>query len=91
MTRFGRISSNKKAINVPMDRARELLNRFASERQAERISDDLPALESKAKNSEAVTDVYLADLAAKHGLKLATLDRAIAHEAVVVVAGDSGS
>ena len=71
---FLRISSNKKAINVQIDLAREALERFCSERRAERIFDDLPALDSKPKNSEQVTDCYLADLAAKHGMKLATFD-----------------
>jgi len=71
---FLRISSNKKAINVEMEKAREALEKFCAERKAERITDDLPALESQPKTSEQVTDFYLADLAAKHGLKLATFD-----------------
>ena len=59
---FLRISTNKKVINAPMDKARELLERFVSERKAERITDDLPALESHPQTSEQVTDHYLADL-----------------------------
>ena len=65
-----------------MDKARELLLKFATERQAEHITDDLPALDSRPATSEQVTDHYLADLAAKHGLKLATLDKNILHAAV---------
>ena len=53
---FLRISTNKKVIGAPMDKARELLETFAAERKAERISDDLPALESRPKRSEEVTD-----------------------------------
>ena len=79
---FLRISSNKKAINVPMDKAREALERFSAERKAERIFDDLPALNSRPKTSEQVTDLYLADLAAKHGMKLATFDEEMTHPAV---------
>ena len=82
---FLRISSNAKAINVPMEKARRALNLFLTERQAKRIPDDLPALESSPQKSDEVTDSYLADLAARHGLKLATLDHRIKHPAVVLV------
>ena len=54
---FLRISSNKRAINVEMDKAREALNRFCGERQPQRINDDLPALDSRPKQSEQVTDI----------------------------------
>ena len=43
---FLRISTNKKVIGAPMDKARELLEKSAAERNAGRISDTLPALES---------------------------------------------
>jgi toxin-antitoxin system PIN domain toxin len=79
---FLRISSNPKAINAPMEKARELLKKFAEERNAEWIPDDLPALRSGAKKSEHVTDLYLAELAVKHEAKLATFDTAIKHSAV---------
>ena len=82
---FLRISTNKKAINAPMEKARELLEKFSRERKAERIGDDLPALDSRPKTSEQVTDSYLADLAAKHGLKLATFDGQIRHGAVALI------
>ena len=83
---FLRISTNQRAINAPMDQAWTLLERFLDERAVERIADDLPALASHAKASEQVTDHYLADLAAKHGLKLATLDRHLSnpHAEVIV-------
>ena len=79
---FLRISTNKKAINAPMETARDLLDKFTAERKADRIPDDLPALESRPKTSDQVTDHYLADLAARHGLKLATLDAGIKHPTI---------
>ncbi len=70
---FLRISTNKKAINAPMKKARDLLERFLEERCITRIPDDLPALQSAARTSEEVTDHYLANLAAKQRSKLATI------------------
>lgn len=76
---FLRISSNKRAVNIPMRKARESLEKFCTERNVERIFDDLSPLDSKPKTSEEVTDLYLADLAQKHGMKLATFDERIVH------------
>ena len=76
---FLRISTNKKAINAPMEEARDLLTRFLEERTVEWIADDLRPLESHPKTSEEVTDHYFADLAAKHGIKFATLDQNLSH------------
>src|SRR5712691_5921363 len=78
---FLRISSNKKAFNFAMDKVREGLSGFCSERKAEWVWDDLRPLDSLPDKSDAVTDFYLADLAAKHGLKLATFDTGIKHPA----------
>ena len=78
---FLRISSNRKAINVEMDKARDALEKFCAERKVEGIFDDLPPLDSKPKISEQVSDFYLADLAARHGMKLATFDEALTHPA----------
>lgn len=83
---FLRISTNNKsAIGLTMDRARNVLERFASERKAGRIPDDLPALESHPRISDQVTDHYLANLAAKHGFKLATFDQQLKHPFVELV------
>lgn len=83
---FIRISTNPKAtINAPMDKAHELLQRFIQERSASRIPDDLPALESKPTKSDEVTDCYLAELAARHDMKFATLDERIRHSAVALI------
>ena len=82
---FLRISTQPRAINAPMDKARELLEKFAATHQAQRIADDLPALNSHPDKSDQVTDTYLADLAAKHGFRLGTLDVGIKHPAAEVV------
>lgn len=72
-------------MQVPMERARELLAKFRAERSAEMIADDLDALASHPKTSLQVTDHYLADLAAKHSLKLATLDGDLKHPSAELV------
>lgn len=82
---FIRISTNKKVINVEMGKAREALSKFIADLKAERIPDDLPALESHPRTSDQVTDHYLADLAAKHGLTLATFDAQLKHPSVELV------
>ena len=83
---FIRISTNPKAtINAPMGKTRELLQRFIEERDASLVADDLPALESKPAKSEDVTDNYLADLAARHNMKLATMDGRVKHPAVMLI------
>jgi toxin-antitoxin system PIN domain toxin len=83
---FLRISTNPKApLNVSMPDARKALEKFLSETAAARIPDDLPALDSKANKSDQVTDCYLADLASKHGLKLATFDAGLKHPSATLV------
>jgi len=82
---FLRISTNKKAIGAPMEQARKLLQQFVADRKAERIADDLPPLDSHAKKSEEVMDLYLANLAAKHGARLGTFDQSITHAAVDLI------
>jgi toxin-antitoxin system PIN domain toxin len=82
---FLRISTNKKVINAPMEKARELLKQFATDRKAVRIANDLAALDSHPAKSEEVTDHYLADLAALHGARLATFDQSLGHASVEVI------
>jgi predicted nucleic acid-binding protein len=82
---FIRISSHKRAYGLPMEAIRKGLQEFAAERKADRIPDDLPALDSRPRTSDQVTDHYLADLAAKHGLKLATFDGQLKHPSVELV------
>jgi predicted nucleic acid-binding protein len=82
---FIRIGSHKKAFGLPMEVLRQSLERFFAERKTVRIPDDLPALDSHPRTSDQVTDHYLADLAAEHGLKLATFDAQLKHSAVELV------
>jgi predicted nucleic acid-binding protein len=82
---FLRISTNQRAFNFAMARAREGLEDFCSQRAVEWVSDDLRPLDSHARVSGEVTDTYLADLATRHGLKFGTLDTRIKHLAAVVV------
>jgi toxin-antitoxin system PIN domain toxin len=82
---FLRISTNPKAIHAPMKKARDLLRKFLIERNASRIPDDLPAMDSHPQKTDQVTDFYLATLADKHGMMLATLDQKIKHAAVVLI------
>jgi predicted nucleic acid-binding protein len=82
---FLRISTQPKAFNKTMKQARQGLRLFLEERAVERLPDDLPALESQPASSGQVTGWYLADLAAKHGHRLATLDNRLQHPAAVMV------
>ena len=82
---FLRISTNPKAYNLSMAIARQALEAFVKAHKVEFVPADLPAIESGAHQSEAVTDSYLAELAARRGMKLATLDTGIAHAAVEVI------
>jgi predicted nucleic acid-binding protein len=82
---FLRISSHPKAINQNMENARRVLEQFVKDSNAEWIPDDLPALKSHARVSDIVTDEYLVELAAKYGLKFATLDGKIINPVVELV------
>ena len=82
---FIRISTNKNAMASLMEKARAGLERFVGFIKGEPISDDLLVLDSHPETSQHVTDHYLADLAAKHGCKLATFDESIDHDAVEVI------
>jgi predicted nucleic acid-binding protein len=84
---FLRIATNTRipGMGIPMQDARDGLEKFAAERKAIRIPDDLPALESRGRTSDQVTDIYLAELATKHGMKLATLDAGIQHPAIELI------
>jgi hypothetical protein len=82
---FLRISTHPKAFGASMADARKLLQGFVAKHAVEFVGADLSALESKANKSEEVTDAYLADLAGRKNLKLATLDSGISHSAVTVI------
>lgn len=83
---FLRISTNPKALNATMATSRQLLESFLRKRESLFIADDLLPLKSSAQRSEHVTDLYLAELAASRGMKLATLDAGISHRTVVFIA-----
>lgn len=82
---FLRISTHPRGLNSEMAGARRLLADFLSKHAVEFVPCDLAALESQAARSDGVTDLYLADLASRKGMTLATLDRGIAHPAVEIV------
>lgn len=82
---FLRISTNPKALNVAMTDARKALESFYEGTRAERIPADVGGLESYAPKHAQLTDRYLADLAHKHRMKLATLDTGLKHHAVEVI------
>ncbi len=81
---FLRISTQPK-FGATMEQARSALKKLAEERSADWVADDLPALDSRAAGTKQVMDCYLCDLAAKHGLKLATLDTGITHPAADII------
>jgi toxin-antitoxin system PIN domain toxin len=82
---FLRISTHPKALNCDMTSARALLDDFLSKHSVAFLPADLPSLKSKAARSGAVTDIYLADLAASKRIKLATLDTGIDHQAIEII------
>lgn len=82
---FLRISTHPKGLHSDMRSARRLLQDFLSKHDVEFVPCDVAALESKAGNCDEVTDQYLAELASRNGMKLATLDRGIVHPAVEII------
>lgn len=79
---FLRIGTHPKGLGLSMSDARDLLKDFTSRANVGFVSADLPCLDSKADSSPQVTDIYLAELASRHGMKLATFDSRIKHAAV---------
>ena len=83
---FLRVSTSP-AFNASMGDARQALQAFIEKEAHGFIAADVRALAGvEPPNSKNTTDYYLANLAAAHGLKLATLDQGIAHPAVEVIA-----
>jgi predicted nucleic acid-binding protein len=83
---FLRISSHPKGpFKASMADARKLLADFLEMEQCSFLAADLPGLKSHAKESDMVTDCYLAELAAMHGMKLATLDARIQHKTAQLI------
>ncbi len=82
---FIRVSTQPKAYNLAMAIAKAALNDFVAKHGAEFLPADLSASGIHAKTSDRVTDTYLAELAARHKMKLATFDRGVSHGAVEVI------
>lgn len=83
---FLRVSTHPKALKADMASARQLLRAFIEKNKVEFVAAALPALQSNPARSEEVTDYYLAELAAKNQMKLASLDCNIQHPAVEIIA-----
>jgi toxin-antitoxin system PIN domain toxin len=83
---FVRITTQPKAYNLAMSIAKEALNDFVAKLKPEFVPADISAAGVNARSSDRVTDTYLADLAARHKMKLATFDTGINHGAVEVIA-----
>jgi toxin-antitoxin system PIN domain toxin len=82
---FLRISTHPKALKATMGDARRLLEDFHSQLAPAFAADDLKPLKSKPGTTDEITDHYLADLAASHGMKLATFDANLKHPAVELI------
>ena len=83
---FLRISTHPKAYALSMQLAREALQAFISTHKAEFFPADMPALGSASARSDEVTDMYMAELAGRKKLKLATFDSGIDHPAAELIA-----
>lgn len=82
---FIRVSTSP-AFNAAMPDARQALADFIRDEKPVFIPADLRALDGlPAPNSGKTTDWYLANLAAKHGMKWATLDAGVKHPAAALV------
>ncbi len=82
---FLRVSMSP-AFNASMADSRLALSDFIQREKPQFIPDDERALSGRVATSRAlITDFYLANLAQKHSLKLATLDTGIKHPAAILV------
>jgi predicted nucleic acid-binding protein len=61
------------------------LSQFVRKYRSRFVPDDFSPRTIDAQSSRQFTDLYLAELAEKHRMKLATLDTRISHRAVVVI------
>lgn len=83
---FIRVSMSP-AHNATMSQAREALENFYDSEDAEFLPADISALDGQPPPSAGKsTDWYLANLAKKHGMKWATLDKTASHPARELVA-----
>jgi predicted nucleic acid-binding protein len=82
---FLRISTQP-SFGATVAQAREMLRDWKQSQKPQFVPCDLDSLGSdEAPTGKRTTDFYLASLAAKHGMRLATLDESIGHHAVLVI------
>jgi predicted nucleic acid-binding protein len=82
---FLRISTQRN-FGATVAEARKVLRDWKRAQNPQFIVCDLDALESEEPPvGTGTTDFYLPSLAAKHGMRLATLDECIAHPAALVI------
>jgi predicted nucleic acid-binding protein len=82
---FLRISTQP-AFGATVEQARKMLHDWKIARKPEFIPCDVEALKTAAPTAGSkTTDFYLAGLAEKHGLKLATLENNMGHAAAFLV------
>src|SRR5438105_1641787 len=78
---FLRISTQP-SFGATVAEARRMLRDWKSARRPEFVPCDLDALDTEEPTTGSrTTDFYLASLASKHGMRLATLDESIGHKA----------
>ena len=83
---FLRVSTSP-AFNATMEDARQALKDFIQDENPDWIPDDVHALDGHvAPSSAKTTDWYMANLAAAHGMKWATLDGRARHPSADLVA-----
>ncbi len=84
---FLRISTQP-AYGTTFAEAKRMLRVWEQAKHPGFVACDLPALDMEEPSSgKHTTDFYLASLAAKHGMQLATLDEDIKHRAAFVIPG----
>ena len=82
---FLRISTQP-ALGCTVQDARKMLSDWKAARNPAFVLCDVPALDSDAPPSSGrTTDFYLASLAEKYGMRLATLDEHIGHKAAFLI------
>jgi predicted nucleic acid-binding protein len=83
---FLRISSGETFLfRAGLDSCLELLNDFIQKHRCEFVPDDFPPRKTGARSGKQLTDIYLAELAEKRHMKLATLDTRISHREVEII------
>jgi len=82
---FLRISSHPRGLRQAVADAELAVGQFKKEARVSFIPDDLSADALGAPSSDSVTDTYLAKLAGRHSLRLATFDQGIKHPAVELI------